>query len=140
MICKLIPGVLIFDLDKATAEACAEFEKYDNRIQSSPQARSQGHDDDDDQELFQFIGEYLDLRKKQGRDLGSLISKLYSLKASSLERISRYFSDQPRLRAKENKLQLDLRPLKKRREALDVYIEAFCKKAGGGNSTNSRFF
>jgi hypothetical protein len=66
---QLIPQTLALDVEQALADAFVASGKY---AKNSPPEVSGDEGDEDDEELYGFIDEYLGAREKQGRDIARL--------------------------------------------------------------------
>ena len=122
---QVISNTLALDVEQALADAFVAAEKYDRRFPSE----DGGNEDDDDPELYEFIDQYLGVREKQGRNIADIITRLYQLKAESLQSIIELPGYKSFLTRRENQLFFDLTKYDGKGEALTAYFENFCERA-----------
>jgi len=122
---QLIPNTVALDVEQALADAFVAAEKYDK---NSHPGNKEGYEDDDE-ELYEFIEQYLGAREEQGRDIADIITRLHQLKTESIERIMEISDYKSFLSRRENQLFLDLSKYAGRKETLAAYFEGFCVQA-----------
>jgi hypothetical protein len=103
---KLMPNTYILDIEKAQAGAFDTLDELSSRYDLID-ADEDEDEDAQDEELFDYIGQYMDMRERLKRNLTSIISHLHELKAAALTKIMEEFDVRSFLREQEDMLFLD---------------------------------
>jgi len=113
------------DIEQALADTFVAMTKYERQQPTYKDRKKEA----DDPELHAFIGRYLDIRKKQGRDLSLMAEELHQIKCTVMEEIMAI--DQAAIKPKtvEDTLLIDFSRSNKKDIIASAYIEKFCKKA-----------
>ena len=130
LLASLMPNNYALDLDEALAEAFDVLSEYDRKYHLT---QEEG-DEEDDEELYSFIEQYTNLRKKNRiLDFPSTVEKSYSLKSLALEKITSDDSSMPFLKLKKNGTRLELVPAKKDeasqrvfKQISQIYLDEYC--------------
>lgn len=122
---QLIRKVITLNIERAQADTFVSMTKYE-REQPTYKDRKK---ETDDPELYAFIGRYLDIRKKQGRNLYFMTEELHQMKCKVIEEMMAMDKTAVKSKNIENILQIDFSRSKKKNEIASVYINNFCRKA-----------
>jgi len=124
---ELFPGMYILDIEQALADTFDALQQYKDQY---PETRQETEDHgDDDEELYQFINEYMAIREKQKRNIADLSQKLHELKANAITHIKERMDLEPFKKKDKDGLSLNFEGYDGRGDLDRIYIEMFCKEA-----------
>jgi len=123
---EIIPNAYIFDVERALADAFDVLGEYDRKYGLVEKSAA---DEDEDEELFGFINDYLRLRGEQRRDFPGIVRRLYELKAASVRNIMEKLDYKQVLGREGSLLSFDVQRFNERDTMLSSYFDSFCKEA-----------
>jgi|GEM_PF-1422430 len=116
---KLIQNSFILDIEQALADALVAMEKYGRKFDFGID-RDGVDREEDDEELYLFIEDYLQKLEERGWDLREILNKLYAEKAKFIQRVIRAFDYRELLAIKDDLLIFDLNKIKEKGQKKDV--------------------
>lgn len=134
LLSQSIPNVHVLDCTKALADSFDVLSKYDkkyNLIQENSDIES------DDEELYEFINQYIQFREDSGiKDFSDIVYETHRLKSIALKKIGSRIKDSRIVSIKDEMLVIDLMGLKNKNETeksheelKNIYIEEYCNQA-----------
>lgn len=134
LLSRLMPNTHILDCEKALADSFDVLSKYDRKYNLTRQTAG---DESADEELFEFINQYMSLRKeKRIKDFPNIINETHRLKSIALKKIISKIKDKPVVKVINSLIIIDLSVLGKddktsqlHKQIKQVYVEEYCHKA-----------
>jgi len=126
LLTKLLPNTYALNIDKALTEVFDDIVAYDRKYNVIDNL---GTKEDADEELYDFIQEYLAAKESAGIDLPSLILKSHRLKLMALKKIMNNFDFKNKVVVRDNKLFINTRENLKIDKINKIYINVFCNKS-----------
>ena len=129
---QLIPNTHVLDIEQALTDSFDALGKYDKKYY--PDNRKDA-DEEDDEELYEFMETYLGEKEKQGRNIGDIILSMYESKNDLIEWIMRFIDYKPFIVMNKNRLLFDFSnpgkegDIVKNYKGISVEVDKFCKKA-----------
>jgi hypothetical protein len=119
-------NIIILDIEQALADTFIVLESYDNNYHLVK--KGDGRDDDDD-ELYGFIQQYLKEKGKRKRDYGKILSSAYELKANCLNSIIKIIGKRYSLDMTFREISLRIIESGLYEKVQILYKEKYCKLA-----------
>ena len=126
---QLIPNTCTLNIEEALANAFDALSYYTDRYDLLEKTPNGEHNEDDDEELYDFIDEYQSIRDSQGIFFDDLVSKSYALKSSALTKIMEEHDWSRFLVVNENGLLFDYTNFPNRDIVSSIYKDTFCNPA-----------
>lgn len=133
LLSRLMPNTHTLDCEKALVDSFDVLSKYDRKYNLTREA---GGDESDDEELYEFINQYISLRKENRiKDFSEIINETYRLKSIALKKIIAKITDKPSLQIANDLVVIDLSVLRKDDKSSQlekikhVYVDEYCQKA-----------
>jgi hypothetical protein len=118
---QIMPNAYLLDCTKALADSFDVLSQYDKKYNLT---QERGNIESDDEELYAFINQYINLRKEKNiKDFSDVIDETHRLKSFALRKIMLKIKDTPLVSVKEDLLAIDLNGLKKNGKASQLYEE-----------------
>jgi hypothetical protein len=125
LLCHTIPKSYALNIEKALIGSFDNVSDYDRKYKLTDTKET---DDDNDHELYDFIGQYNDLLEKQKRNFPLLVNDLFDLKTKTIREIMKSYADKYSITITENIMSLTMDPSVEK-EINNFYIDNFVSES-----------
>lgn len=127
---RIMPKAYILDCNKALADSFDVLSKYDKKYNLTGEA---GVCESDDEELYDFINQYMDLRdEKHIKEFSDIVKETHRFRSIALNKIITEFKYKPPVMNIDKDIIIDLGVLNNASQLQgirEIYIEDYCRKA-----------